>query len=159
MPIDTSQPVGEIPNPEDVTDAQWREILSAAEYRVLRESGTEPPGTGRYLDLDADDAAYFACAGCGNRLYAGTSKFHSGCGWPSFFEEVEPGALNIYEDRSHGMVRTEMRCGRCDGHLGHIFPDGPKPTGKRHCVNGLAVVRVPEGASVDETLKAHRAQM
>ena len=151
-----SEPRGEILEPETLTGDDWRSILSPAEFRVLRESGTEPPGTGRYLDNDAEGDAFYVCAGCGNRLYAGTSKFHSGCGWPSFFEEIEPDALNVYEDRSHGMVRTEMRCARCDGHLGHIFPDGPKPTGKRHCVNGLAVVRVPEGESVDAALKAHR---
>ena len=148
---------GEITEPNALTEADWRAILSPAEYRVLRESGTEPPGTGRYLDLDAEPAAAYACAGCGLVLYGGSAKFHSGCGWPSFFEEVEPDAVTRYEDRSHGMVRTEMRCGRCDGHLGHIFPDGPPPTGTRHCVNGLAIVRIAEGETADAALKRHRS--
>ncbi len=119
-------------------------------------SGTEPPGSGPFLDDPGPGA--FHCAGCGQRLYGAGAKFHSGCGWPSFFEEVEPGALVTVVDRSHGMVRTEMRCARCEGHLGHIFRDAPHtPTGLRHCVNGHALVHVPAGVAVAEAFARHRA--
>ena len=94
---------------------------------------------------------------CGQRLYDGGHKFHSGCGWPSFFQEVEDGAIRTLTDTSHGRVRTEMRCSRCDGHLGHIFDDAPdQPTGLRHCVNGFALVFVPEGEDPALVLAAHR---
>lgn len=133
----------------------WRRVLSDEEYRVLRESGTERPGTGRYLQNEA--AGAYHCAGCGNRLYSGEHKFHSGCGWPSFYKEVEPGSLKTYRDGSHGMMRVEMRCGRCDGHLGHIFEDAPQmPGGLRHCVNGNALVFVPEGEDALEVIRKHR---
>ncbi len=141
-----------------LTDAEWKGLLSPQEYRVLRKSGTEYPGTGRYLDDDAGRAGAYCCAGCGNALYASTSKFHSGCGWPSFFEEVRPGSIVLHHDRTHGMVRTEMRCAVCDGHLGHVFDDAPHtPTGKRHCVNGTSIVFVPEGRDAQEVLAEHRA--
>ena len=144
-------------DPKQYTDAQWKALLSPTEYRILRHAGTEPPGTGRYLD-DAEGPGHYACAGCGNALYPATTKFHSGCGWPSFFEEIEPGSITLHHDRSHGMVRTEMRCTRCDGHLGHVFGDAPHvPTGKRHCVNGFALVFVPEGREPAEVLAEHRA--
>lgn len=142
----------------DVTSldqADWRQILSPTEYRILRQSGTERPGSGRYLHEEG--AGSYHCAGCAHRLYSGAHKFHSGCGWPSFYQEAEPGALTTYRDVSHGMVRVEMRCGRCDGHLGHIFEDAPHmPTGQRHCVNGFALVFVPEGADATEVIRAHR---
>ncbi|MEM1098729.1 MAG: peptide-methionine (R)-S-oxide reductase MsrB [Planctomycetota bacterium] len=143
-------------DPKQYTDAQWRSLLSPTEYRILRHAGTEPPGSGRYLE-DPEGPGMYACAGCANPLYPSTSKFHSGCGWPSFFEEIEDGALTIHRDASHGMVRTEMRCARCDGHLGHIFHDAPRtPTGTRHCVNGFAVIFVPEGVEPAEALREHR---
>ncbi len=127
------------------------------ELAILRHSGTERPGTGRYLHNER--AGAYHCAGCGNRLYDGQHKFHSGCGWPSFFQEVEPGALKTVVDHSHGMVRTEMRCARCDGHLGHIFGDAPQtPTGMRHCVNGFALVFVPDGEEPAAVLAAHRSR-
>ncbi len=138
------------------TDVQWKSVLTPLEYRILRLAGTEPPGTGRYLD-DPEGPGMYVCVGCGNPLYPSTTKFHSGCGWPSFFEEVEPNALTIHRDASHGMVRTEMRCARCDGHLGHVFEDAPhQPTGKRHCVNGFAVLFVPDGSDPRDVLTEHR---
>lgn len=141
--------------PETLSEADWKSVLAPMEFHVLRGSGTERPGTGRYLDLD-DPGAYH-CAGCANKLYDGAHKFHAGCGWPSFFQEVEPGAITTYTDNTHGMVRVEMRCGRCDGHLGHIFEDAPnQPTGKRHCVNGFALVFVPPGEDPKAVITKHR---
>jgi len=141
----------------ELTDAQWRDILSEEEYYVLRRSGTELAGTGRYLDNDADEAGAYHCVGCGNRLYDARHKFHSGCGWPSFNQEVEPGAIVTIQDRSFGMLRTEMRCARCDGHLGHIFDDGfDQPTGLRHCVNGTSLIFVPQGANAADVIREHR---
>lgn len=140
----------------ELTDEQWRSILSDDEYYILRQSGTERAGTGRYLN-DEDPGSYH-CAGCGLYLYDATHKFHSGCGWPSFNQEVAEGALTYITDTSHGMIRTEMRCARCDGHMGHVFKDGPPPTGLRHCVNGGALIFVPLGADVADTLRDHRAQ-
>ncbi|MEN0064849.1 MAG: peptide-methionine (R)-S-oxide reductase MsrB [Myxococcota bacterium] len=133
----------------------WKQVLTPIEFAILREHGTERPGTGRYLNEERPGA--YHCAGCGQRLYDGNAKFHSGCGWPSFFQEVEPGAIRTLTDTSHGMVRTEMRCARCDGHLGHIFKDAPhQPTGLRHCVNGFALVFVPDGEDPAEVLANHR---
>lgn len=144
-------------DPTTLSDADWQALLEPAEYHVLRRSGTERAGTGRYLSDPGPGA--FHCAGCGHKLYGADHKFHSGCGWPSFFQEIEPGALSTHTDRSHFMVRTEMRCARCDGHLGHIFRDAPQtPTGTRHCVNGTAIVHVPAGQSVAEAFAAHRAR-
>jgi peptide-methionine (R)-S-oxide reductase len=144
-------------DPTTLDDATWRALLDPGEYHILRRSGTERAGTGRYLDDPGPGA--FHCAGCGQRLYGAAHKFHSGCGWPSFFQEVEPDALSVHRDISHFMVRTEMRCARCGGHLGHIFQDAPQtPTGARHCVNGGALVHVPEGADPVEVFRAHRAR-
>jgi peptide-methionine (R)-S-oxide reductase len=144
-------------DPRTLTPADWRALLSPVEYAILREAATERAGTGRYLDDPGPGA--FHCAGCGQKLYGAAHKFHSGCGWPSFFQQIEPGALTEITDRSHGMTRTEMRCSRCDGHLGHIFADAPRtPTGMRHCVNGYAIVHVPEGESVAAVFQRHRAE-
>ncbi len=135
--------------------SDWRSLLQPLEFAILRESATERAGTGRYLEDPGPGA--FHCVGCGNRLYGAEHKFHSGCGWPSFFQEVDPGALELHRDRSHGMVRTEMRCKRCGGHLGHVFEDAPwTPTGLRHCVNGYAVLHVPKGAEIKEVFRLHR---
>jgi peptide-methionine (R)-S-oxide reductase len=140
----------------ELTDAQWRAILSTEEYYVLRQSGTERRFTGRYLNNNNKKGAYH-CVGCGNKLYDGEHKFHSGCGWPSFFQEIEKDAITTHVDRSVGMVRTEMRCGRCDGHLGHIFADAPdQPTGLRHCVNGTALIFVPDDADIKDVFREHR---
>jgi peptide-methionine (R)-S-oxide reductase len=142
-------------DPHTLTAAQWRALLGPTEYAILRESATERAGTGRYLDDPGPGA--FHCAGCGQRLYGAEHKFHSGCGWPSFFQEVEPGALEVHRDTSFGMTRTEMRCSRCGGHLGHIFDDAPRtPTGQRHCVNGYAVLHVPVGESPADVFARHR---
>ncbi len=142
-------------DPRALSDADWRAILDPMEYQVLRQSGTERAGTGRYLQDPGPGA--FHCAGCGQRLYGAEHKFHSGCGWPSFFDSVAPGALTLHRDRSLFMVRTEMRCSRCDGHLGHIFDDAPHmPTGQRHCVNGTAILHVPAGQDPVAVFAAHR---
>jgi peptide-methionine (R)-S-oxide reductase len=141
----------------ELTDAQWRAILSDEEFRILRRSGTEYAGTGRYLDNE--DPGSYHCAGCGLYLYDAKHKFHSGCGWPSFNQEVGDGVLTYVRDTSHGMVRTEMRCARCDGHMGHVFNDAPdQPTGIRHCVNGGAIIFVPEGQDPQDVIARHREQ-
>ena len=120
--------------PED--DEEWREKLTDEEYRVLRESGTEPKFTGEYLD-ETDEGTY-VCAGCGAELFDSETWYQAGHGWPSFFDAKE-GAVEFREDRSHGMVRTEVVCGTCEGHLGHVFEDGPEATGERYCINSVAI--------------------
>lgn len=128
------------PSPDAVdgplTDEAWQAHLSPRQYAVLRGGATEPPGTSPLLHEHR--AGQFACAGCGQTLFLADTKYDSGSGWPSFFDAVA-GAVTTTEDRSHGMRRLEIRCSRCDGHLGHVFPDGPRPTGQRYCTNGLAL--------------------
>jgi peptide-methionine (R)-S-oxide reductase len=119
-----------------LTDAEWRQRLTPEQYRVLREHGTERAGSSP-LDKKYDPGVYY-CAGCGQPLFAAATKFHSGSGWPSFWEPLE-GAVETHADRSHFMVRTEVHCQRCGGHLGHVFDDGPKPTGLRYCMNGTSL--------------------
>jgi peptide-methionine (R)-S-oxide reductase len=130
-----------------LSDAEWRRRLTAEEYAVLRGHGTERPGSGCYLGTH--EPGTYVCAGCGNPLFPSGTKFESGTGWPSFTRPLSPDALATVVDRAHGMTRTEVRCARCDGHLGHVFPDGPPPTGLRYCMNSVALRHVPEGAPLD----------
>jgi peptide-methionine (R)-S-oxide reductase len=125
------------------TDAEWRATLTADQYAILRKDGTEPPFTSPLLHEERK--GIFACAGCGLNLFSSTTKFDSGTGWPSFWAPLE-NAVKTHEDRSYGMVRTAVTCRRCDGHLGHVFDDGPPPTGLRYCMNGLALTFKPATA-------------
>nr|WP_254126904.1 peptide-methionine (S)-S-oxide reductase MsrA [Aquihabitans sp. G128] len=126
------------------SDDEWRDRLSPAEYDVLRRAGTERAFAGAYTDTE--EPGLYRCNACGNPLYTSDTKFHSGSGWPSFTEAVSPGAVEVIEDRSHGMVRTEVRCARCHSHLGHVFPDGPRDKGGlRYCMNSLALDLDAEG--------------
>jgi peptide-methionine (R)-S-oxide reductase len=121
-----------------VTDEEWRKQLSPEQYAVLREAATERPFSGEYVDTDED--GLYHCAACGNPLFESQAKYHSGTGWPSFTETVSPDAVELVEDRSHWMVRTEVRCARCHSHLGHVFDDGPKGAGgQRWCMNSVAL--------------------
>jgi peptide-methionine (R)-S-oxide reductase len=127
------------------TDAEWREQLTPEQYRVTRQHGTERPFTGPYWD--SFERGTYRCVGCGTPLFRSDTKFDAGCGWPSFFEEITPGAVREIEDRSLGMRRVEIRCATCDAHLGHVFPDGPRPTGLRYCMNGHSMTFTPDPAA------------
>ncbi len=120
-----------------LTEEEWRERLTPDQYRILRQAGTERPFAGTYTDTE--DPGVYRCAGCGAELFRSDAKFHSGSGWPSFVEPASLASVETVTDSSHGMVRTEVRCATCSGHLGHVFDDGPGPTGKRFCINSCAL--------------------
>ncbi len=119
------------------TEAEWRKILSPEAFRILRKKGTEKPFTGKYGD-HYEEGRYL-CKGCGNPLFSSDTKFKSSSGWPSFYKPVADGAIETEEDHAFGMIRIEVLCARCGGHLGHVFKDGPPPTGLRYCINSLSL--------------------
>ncbi|HEY8206959.1 MAG TPA: peptide-methionine (R)-S-oxide reductase MsrB [Myxococcaceae bacterium] len=125
------------------TEEEWRKLLTPEQFRVLRQKGTERAFTGTYWN--SHDPAVYACAGCSAPLFSSESKFDSGTGWPSFTQPLAQGRVASETDASHGMLRTEVTCARCGGHLGHVFDDGPRPTGLRYCINSASLKQVPEG--------------
>jgi peptide-methionine (R)-S-oxide reductase len=131
-----------MPNKIQKSEAEWRSELTPAQYQVLREKGTERAFTGEYAETK--EPGQYICAGCGKELFGSDEKFESGSGWPSFWAPVEDDAVETEQDRSYGMVRTEVKCSDCGGHLGHVFDDGPQPTGLRYCINSAALKHKPE---------------
>jgi methionine-R-sulfoxide reductase len=133
------QLVGPVESPRlELSADEWRKRLTPEQFRILRTSGTERPFCGTLLDNK--QRGVYVCAGCGLPLFSSSAKFNSGTGWPSFVQPIAPGNVSERPDYSHGMVRIEINCARCDGHLGHVFPDGPPPTGRRYCLNSESLV-------------------
>lgn len=130
------------------TDAEWRQLLTPEQYHVLREKGTERAFTGALVNNHAD--GIYHCAACNAPLFQSDTKFESGSGWPSFFEPVSPDAVDQHEDTSYGMRRIEVTCATCGSHLGHVFPDGPNPTGQRFCINSASLAFEKDGSTVGE---------
>ena len=128
------------------SEEEWKQRLTPEEYRVLRQHGTESPWDGCFVKTK--EPGTYVCTACGNPLFKSGEKFESGTGWPSFTQPITQEAVTEREDRSYGMTRTEVLCARCDSHLGHVFPDGPPPTGLRYCINSVAMKHVPEGKLV-----------
>jgi peptide-methionine (R)-S-oxide reductase len=134
------------------TEEEWRKRLTPEQFEVLRNKGTERAFTGTYAS--SKEPGLYRCAGCHAPLFSSETKFESGTGWPSFWEPVEPDAVELHEDDSLGMRRTEVTCARCGGHLGHLFPDGPRPTGDRYCMNSVALDLEEEQGSTENILEA-----
>ena len=138
------------------TEEEWRARLDPQQYAVCRCSATEPPFTGKYWDSKADGR--YLCAGCGAALFDSADKFDSGTGWPSFFQPYDEAHVKTIRDTSYGMIRTEIVCARCDSHLGHVFPDGPPPTGQRHCLNSVSLGFTGNGKPLPDPLQRGGAE-